>query len=226
MTPLASMTASRHSLSAAAPAVARCRPEPEVDARPDLQSSGTDQPIFGKGTRPVIPAPGEIAFGSFRLVPAQFLLLEGDNPVRLGSRALEILIVLLERPGEVVSVDELMARVWPNTFVDPGNLTVHISALRRTLHDGRDGNRFVINIPGRGYSFVASVEISKLKGHRSKVTWAPTLHKFRSDSPTSELAGGRIPACRVEAIQQSSERKFRWTWQLPRLERRQRQRRR
>ena len=219
MTPPASMTASRHSFSAAAPAVARCRPEPELHAWPDLQSSGTDQPLFEKGNRPVTPAPGEIAFGPFYLVPAQFLLLEGDNPVRLGSRALEILIVLLERPGEVVSVNELMARVWPNTFVDPGNLTVNISALRRTLRDGRDGNRFIINIPGRGYSFVASVEISK-------VTWAPTLHKFRSDSLASELAGGRIPACRVEAIQRSSERKFRWTWQLPRLERRQRQRRR
>ncbi|HEY6676775.1 MAG TPA: winged helix-turn-helix domain-containing protein, partial [Terrimicrobium sp.] len=82
------------------------------------------------------------------MAPAQFLLLEGDNPVRLGSRALEILIVLLERPGELISMQELMARVWPNTFVDPGNLTVHISALRRTLRDGRDGNRFIINIPG------------------------------------------------------------------------------
>jgi len=74
--------------------------------------------------------------------------------VRLGSRALEILIVLLERPGELVSKQELMSRVWPNIFVEPANLTVHISALRRALHDGRDGNRFIINVPGRGYSFV------------------------------------------------------------------------
>ena len=50
-----------------------------------------------------------------------------------------------------------MDRVWPNVFVEPANLTVHISALRRTLRDGRDGNRFIINIPGRGYKFVASV---------------------------------------------------------------------
>ena len=74
--------------------------------------------------------------------------------MRLGSRALEILIVLLERPGELVSKQELMSRVWPNIFVEPANLTVHISALRRALHDGRDGNRFIINVPGRGYSFV------------------------------------------------------------------------
>jgi DNA-binding winged helix-turn-helix (wHTH) protein len=53
----------------------------------------------------------------------------------------------------------LMGRVWPNIFVEPANLTVHMSALRRALRDGRDGNRFIINVPGRGYSFVASVEL-------------------------------------------------------------------
>lgn len=53
-----------------------------------------------------------------------------------------------------------MARVWPNTFVEPANLTVHIAALRRALGDGRGGNRFLINIPGRGYRFVAPVNIS------------------------------------------------------------------
>src|SRR5262249_48374068 len=98
--------------------------------------------------------------GSFRLLPAQFLLLEGDKPVPVGSRALEILIVLLDHAGELVSKQELMALVWPNIFVEPANLTVHISALRRVLRDGQHGNRFIINIPGRGYSFVAPVGIS------------------------------------------------------------------
>jgi DNA-binding winged helix-turn-helix (wHTH) protein len=105
------------------------------------------------------PVPIEASFGPFRLLPTQFLLLERDKPVSLGSRALEILIALLERPGALVSKQELMARVWPGVFVEPANLTVHISALRRALRDGRDGNRFIINIPGRGYSFVASVAI-------------------------------------------------------------------
>jgi len=82
--------------------------------------------------------------------------LEGEKPVPLGSRALQILTVLLERPGELVSKKELMTRVWPDLFVEPANLTVHISALRRTLRDGQDGNRFIVNIPGRGYSFVAA----------------------------------------------------------------------
>jgi DNA-binding winged helix-turn-helix (wHTH) protein len=101
----------------------------------------------------------EVSFGPFRLLPAQFLLLEGDKPVPLGSRAMHVLIVLLERPGELVSKQDLMARVWPNLFVEPANLTVHVSALRRTLRDGRNGNRFIINIPGRGYCFVAPVTL-------------------------------------------------------------------
>ena len=159
MTPSASTTAYRPSHLAAAPALARFHPEAGVHARRDLYGLDTEQPLFGKRNNPAVPAPNEIAFGSFRLLPAQFLLLEGDKPVRLGSRALEILIVLLERPGELVSKQELMDRVWPNIFVEPANLTVHMSALRRALRDGRDGNRFIINIPGRGYCFVASVSV-------------------------------------------------------------------
>ena len=99
-------------------------------------------------------------FGSFCLLPAQRLLLKNNEVIPLGSRAMDILIALVERPSELVSKEELMARVWPNTFVEPANLTVHISALRRTLGDGRDGNRFFINIPGRGYRFVAPVTVS------------------------------------------------------------------
>jgi DNA-binding winged helix-turn-helix (wHTH) protein len=91
-------------------------------------------------------------------------MLENDKPVALGSRALEILTTLLERPGELVTREELMARVWPNVIVEPANLTVHISALRRTLRDGQDGNRFIVNIPGRGYSFVATAVPSQERG--------------------------------------------------------------
>ena len=132
--------------------------EPRPEEKHAVQTPDTDKPFFAKRTAPTRAASTEVSFGPFRLLPTQFLLLEEDKPVFLGSRALEILTVLLERPGELVSKQELMARVWPNVFVEPANLTVHMSALRRTLRDGRDGNRFIINIPGRGYSFVASVE--------------------------------------------------------------------
>jgi predicted ATPase/DNA-binding winged helix-turn-helix (wHTH) protein len=100
-----------------------------------------------------------VSFGPFRLLPAQQLLLEGETPVRLGSRALEILIALVERAGELVSKSELMARVWPNTFVDEGSIKVHVAGLRRALGDGQPGRRYVANVPGRGYRFVAPVEL-------------------------------------------------------------------
>jgi DNA-binding winged helix-turn-helix (wHTH) protein len=146
-------------------ALAQFHPERGLDVRRAARSPDTDKPFFAKRSEPVGAASTEASFGSFRLLPTQFLLLEGDKPVSLGSRALEILIVLVQRPGELVGTQELMARVWPNVFVEPANLTVHISALRRTLRDGRDGNRFIINIPGRGYSFVAPVDVS---GHENR----------------------------------------------------------
>jgi DNA-binding winged helix-turn-helix (wHTH) protein len=131
----------------------RFHSDSRFEARRGVQSPDTDQLLLRN--KSAVAAPREISFGSFRLLPAQLLLLQGDRPVPLGSRAMEILIVLLERPSELVSKQELLARVWPNTVVEPENLKVQISALRRALRDGRDGNRFIINIPGRGYCFVA-----------------------------------------------------------------------
>jgi DNA-binding winged helix-turn-helix (wHTH) protein len=133
--------------------------ESGVEAKP-VQNLDAGTPFLEKRTGLAGVAPAKVSFGPFCLLPTQFLLLEGDKPVLLGSRALELLIALIERRGELVSKQDLTARVWPNLFVDPSNLTVHMSALRRALRDGQDGNRFIINIKGRGYRFVASVEMS------------------------------------------------------------------
>ena len=103
------------------------------------------------------PAGHELSFGPFRLLPARRLLLEGDKPVRVGGRTLDLLIALVERAGELVSKPELIAKVWPHTFVDDGNLKVHIAALRRALADGQAGNRYISTVAGRGYWFVAPV---------------------------------------------------------------------
>src|SRR5213076_2551123 len=102
-----------------------------------------------------------ISFGPFRLLAEQRLLLEGDKPVRLGSRAFDILAALVERAGEVVSKKELIARVWPKTFVEDANLKIQVSALRRALGDGQGGHRYVITVPGRGYNFVAPVSLEE-----------------------------------------------------------------
>src|ERR1700737_4019972 len=98
-----------------------------------------------------------ICFGAFRLSVAERVLEKGGVRVRLGSRALDILIALIERPTEVVSKRELIERVWPDVAVDEGSLRVHISALRKALGEGRSDRRYVNNVSGRGYCFVAPI---------------------------------------------------------------------
>nr|WP_249780857.1 winged helix-turn-helix domain-containing protein [Bradyrhizobium sp. dw_78] len=79
----------------------------------------------------------------------------------MGSRALDILIALVERAGELVNKRELIRVVWPDTVVVEANLTVHVAALRRALGDGQHGNRYIVNVPGRGYRFIASVTFAE-----------------------------------------------------------------
>ena len=107
-----------------------------------------------------VSAERTFSFGSFHLLPSRRLLLDGETPIRLGSRALEILIALVERPGELVSKKELITRAWPSIHVDEGNLKFQVAALRRALGDGRDGRRYVETSPGQGYRFVAPVAVT------------------------------------------------------------------
>ncbi|MGF6109166.1 ATP-binding protein [Pseudomonas frederiksbergensis] len=99
-----------------------------------------------------------LRFGPYAFHMSQRLILEGDRPLRMGGRALDILQVLVERAGHVVSKDELIARVWPTSVVEEINLRVHIAALRRALGDGQNGQRYIVNIPQCGYSFIAPVQ--------------------------------------------------------------------
>lgn len=104
------------------------------------------------------PCPNNVvSFGPFRLFAAERLLKKGDEPLPLGDRALDILIALVERAGEVVTRRELISRVWPDVTVEEANLRVHIAGLRKVLGDGREGARYVANVTGRGYCFVAPV---------------------------------------------------------------------
>jgi predicted ATPase/DNA-binding winged helix-turn-helix (wHTH) protein len=104
---------------------------------------------------------GEVlSFGPFHLTPSERLLARGTEPVAVGGRALDILIALIEQAGEVVSRRSLMARVWPDVTVEEANLRVHLASLRKCLGDGLDGARYIANVPGRGYCFVAPVQRS------------------------------------------------------------------
>ncbi len=99
-----------------------------------------------------------LRFGPFHLYPAQRTLMEGNRPLRVGSRSFDLLVALCEKPGEVVPNQDLLASAWPNRVVEEGSLRVHIGALRKALGDGEGGRRYITNVPLRGYCFVAPVE--------------------------------------------------------------------
>jgi predicted ATPase/DNA-binding winged helix-turn-helix (wHTH) protein len=104
-----------------------------------------------------------LSFGPFNLFVAERLLKKADEPITIGGRALDILIALAERAGEVVTHKELISSVWLDVTVEGTNLRAHIAALRKALGDGRDGARYISNIAGRGYCFVAPVTRSSAR---------------------------------------------------------------
>jgi predicted ATPase/DNA-binding winged helix-turn-helix (wHTH) protein len=116
-----------------------------------------------------------IWFGPFCLKPSAHLLLEADTPVHIGGRALDLLIVLVERAGQIVTKDELIGRVWPSlTVVDESNLRAQVALLRKALRDGQTGARYLMTVPGRGYRFVAPVSTREaLKPVRPRIAGMP-----------------------------------------------------
>src|SRR5436190_20540641 len=102
-------------------------------------------------------AQGAVEFGRFRLLPHRRELRADGVAVELGSRAFDVLMVLTEARGALVTKDEIMARVWPETVVEENNLVVQISALRRALGEDRD---FIRTVSGRGYRFIAEIRNS------------------------------------------------------------------
>lgn len=97
-------------------------------------------------------------FGDFQLVPhARSLYCEGSE-VALGSRAFDLLVALVEKPGNVVTTREMMRAAWPGLIVVESNIRVQIANLRRILGRHRDGSRYIATVAGRGYCFVADVD--------------------------------------------------------------------
>ena len=109
-------------------------------------------------------APRHFAFEPFVLSPDRQLLSRDGVPVRIGSRALDILAALVERPGEVVSKRDLMGRAWPDAVVEEENLKVNMVALRRVLGDEAGAARYIATVTGRGYRFIAPVQTVELPG--------------------------------------------------------------
>ncbi|MGY4349889.1 DNA-binding winged helix-turn-helix (wHTH) protein [Bradyrhizobium sp. GM7.3] len=126
-----------------------------------------------------IPDFDAVAFGPFSL---RSRLLEKDGlPVRLGSRAMDILRLLVSRAGEVVPKNEILGYAWSGLSVEEVSLRVHVAELRKVLGDGKDGARYITNIPGRGYCFVAPVR----RGGRAEVATPASRVPERAAPPPS-----------------------------------------
>jgi DNA-binding winged helix-turn-helix (wHTH) protein/TolB-like protein/Tfp pilus assembly protein PilF len=96
-------------------------------------------------------------FGRFRCEPREHLLLCDGRPVSLTPKCFDILVALVESNGRLVSKDELMRKVWPDSFVEEANLTVNISSLRRVLGETAEGHPYIETVPKHGYRFVVPI---------------------------------------------------------------------
>src|ERR1700748_3116448 len=98
-----------------------------------------------------------LSFGPFRLIPGRRILMRDGRPLRLGSRALDLLIALVDGGKDLISKEDLLKRVWPDTFIEEANLRVHIAALRKLLGGEGSGDQYIGTVAGRGYCFLAPV---------------------------------------------------------------------
>src|ERR1700750_1393685 len=99
----------------------------------------------------------KLGFGPFELSIGERVLRRDGQVLSLGDRALDVLIYLADRPGEVIAKQELIDHVWSDVTVEEGSLRGRVAAIRKALGDGQFGNRYIANIKGRGYSFVGTV---------------------------------------------------------------------
>ncbi len=99
-------------------------------------------------------------FGPFQLDPVKRLLFREQQGVSLPPKAFDLLLLLVENSGRVVDRNELMEKLWPDTFVEQINLNVHVSSLRKALGEQPDEHSYIVTVPRRGYSFVATVKKS------------------------------------------------------------------
>jgi DNA-binding winged helix-turn-helix (wHTH) protein len=138
---------------------------------PALRHEGA--PLRGANLSSWGAAEASFEFGRFRVLLRRRQLVVDDGPIELGTRAFDLLLVLLEANGSLVTKDELISRVWPGIIVAEENLKVQIAALRRALGEDRDVIRTEF---GRGYRFTAAVH--------STVAWGacqrPVRRGYRS----------------------------------------------
>src|SRR5271170_739279 len=110
---------------------------------------------------------GIIQFGEFRIDPLARTLRRHDEAVTLNRRAFDVLLYLVQNPGRILTREELLKNVWPDTAVDENSLAQSISTLRRALEEKPGENSYIVTLPGRGYQFVAPVHLVGAEGGSS-----------------------------------------------------------
>jgi len=157
-------------------------------------------------------------FGQFRLDREARILLHGDKTVALTPKAVELLLVLVEKRGQLVTKDDLMHAVWPDTFVEEGNLTSNISILRRQLGEHPDGGEYIETIPKRGYRFVAAVtqvaaqieDQHSIRSSENAVALEAAPAREEESSPASQrLDSIEVPAAETLAAGNARKRALR-----------------
>jgi DNA-binding winged helix-turn-helix (wHTH) protein len=162
-----------------------------------------------------------LEFGPFRLDPEQRVLLRDQEPIPLSPKAFDLLLVLVQRSGQVVLKDDLMSTLWPDTFVEESNLGQHVFQLRKALGERAQSSSYIVTIPGRGYRFAQAVrtlpreEDIVIESHsRSRVVIEEEVVGGRSDAdrwdslfPERDLkalpaggAAGRWSRARITAL--------------------------
>src|SRR5262249_59110395 len=148
-------------------------------------------------------------FGPFRLDAAERLLLRDREAVPLTPKAFDLLLSLVERHGHLLEKDELLKKVWPDTFVEEANLASNISQLRKALGDGENGRRFIETMPKRGYRFIASVNKVEVERAEPTIQEQPGSQSIVAEGEQAANACELItahPAVRVEDLASKSKR--------------------
>lgn len=142
------------------------------------------------------------AFGPFVIDTVRRTIREGDRPIPLHSKAFEVLVNLIADRERVVPKEELISRIWPDTFVQENNLARHVSTLRKALGESPDQSNWILTVPGRGYRFIAPVieldaDAPALRSHQPQPAAASVLTDPLTASGTDE--GPVVPALAPEA---------------------------
>jgi DNA-binding winged helix-turn-helix (wHTH) protein len=133
-----------------------------------------------------------LSFGEFELQPQARLLARDSVPVDLGGRAFDILCVLVEHAGRVVTKRDLLAKIWKDVAVEEGSLRFHVSELRRALGDEGTSARYVKTLVGQGYCFVAPV--ARSSGGQINVAGSQDIQSSNGVPPRLERMVGRDAA--------------------------------